>query len=198
MDTIQYALRKHPVIVSLAGTADLDKALAADASIITLIQADIHAVASIAEKIKETERLVFVHLDLMKGIKRDPEGIRFLANEIGVDGIVTTHAHSISIARKLGLLTIQRVFILDSASIKQGIRSIQESRPDAVEILPGIAVPYIKNEIQQKVKQTIIAAGLIHTEEEMAHVLKNGASGISSSRSELWKSATKIKTKYNS
>jgi len=52
--------------------------------------------------------------------KRDASGIRFLADEIGIDGIITNQKNFITHARKLGLLTIQRVFILDSAFIKQG------------------------------------------------------------------------------
>src|SRR5690625_7958346 len=48
--------------------------------------------------------------------KRDASGIRFLADEIGIDGIITNQKNFITHARKLGLLTIQRVFILDSRS----------------------------------------------------------------------------------
>ena len=84
-------------------------------------------------------------------------------------------------------------FILDSASIKQGLKSIQDSRPDAVEILPGIVVPHIKDSILKHIHQTVIAGGLINTEEEILAVLKNGAKGISSSSTELWKSSTHIK-----
>lgn len=193
MNALKYALTKHPVIVSLTDTKDLNKALDAESSVIILIQADICTLDDVAKRIKETDKLIFVHIDLMKGLKRDPAGIEFLANHIGIDGIVTTHANLIKAAQRLNLLTIQRIFILDSASIKQGIRSIQESRPDAVEILPGIAVPHIKDQVISKIKQIVIAGGVINTEDEIIYILENGAAGVSSSATELWQSATDIK-----
>src|SRR5690625_2447673 len=129
-------------------------------------------------------------MDLIKGLKRDESSIKFLAEQIGIDGIVTTHANLIRVAKNYNLLAIQRVFNLDSASIEQGIRLINNARPDAVEILPGIAVPHIYKHIREKINQIIIAAGLIETEEEITHILKNGAQGISSSSSKLWSSDT--------
>lgn len=91
------------------------------------------------------------------------------------------------------MLTIQRVFILDSASIKQGLKSIQESRPDAVEVLPGVVVPHIKDHVEKSIDQIVIAGGLINSENEIVTILKNGAKGISSSSTDLWKSSSHIK-----
>jgi len=186
MNTLKYALTKHPIIASLTNIKDLDKALATNANTIILIQADISTLSEVVEKVKETSKLVFIHLDLIKGLKRDLSGLKFLANVIGVDGIVTTHANIIQSAKKFNLLTIQRVFILDSASISQGIKSIQTSQPDAVEILPGIAVPHIEKEIKQNIKPLVIAAGLINTQDEISHILNSGAQGVSSSSYEVW------------
>src|SRR5699024_878433 len=159
---------------------------ATNANTIILIQADISTLSEVVEKVKETSKLVFIHLDLIKGLKRDLSGLKFLANVIGVDGIVTTHANIIQSAKKFNLLTIQRVFILDSASISQGIKSIQTSQHDAVEILPGIAVPHIEKEIKQNIKPLVIAAGLINTQDEISHILNSGAQGVSSSSYEVW------------
>lgn len=193
MNVLKYALKKNPIIVSLTDSADLDKALRAESSIIILIQADLRTLKGVTEKIKETDNLIFVHMDLIKGLKRDPSGIQYLADHIGVDGIVTTHANLIQTAKRLQLLTIQRVFILDTASIKQGVKSIQDSRPDAVEILPGIAVPHIQKEIQSHIRPIVIAAGLINTKDEITTVLKSGAEGVSSSSTELWNLSSTIK-----
>ncbi len=193
MNVLRYALNKHPIIVSLTDARDLEKALRAETSVIILIQADISTLGDVVKRIKETDKLIFVHIDLMKGLKRDPAGIEFLANHIGIDGIVTTHANLIRTAQRLDLLAIQRIFILDSASVKQGIKSIQESRPDAVEVLPGVAVPHIKDQIESKIRQLVIAGGVINTEDEIMYILNNGAEGVSSSATELWTSAPDIK-----
>ncbi|HLQ70203.1 MAG TPA: glycerol-3-phosphate responsive antiterminator [Bacillota bacterium] len=193
MNALEYALKRNPIIVSVTDQGDLAKALQAESSIIILIQADLRTLKDVTDKIKETDNLIFVHMDLIKGLKRDPSGIQFLADHIGIDGIVTTHANLIQIAKRLKLLTIQRVFVLDTASIKQGVKSIRESKPDAVEILPGIAVPHIQKEIQSHIKPIVIAAGLINTKEEITHVLKNGAQGISSSSTDLWNLSSDVK-----
>lgn len=185
MNVIEYALKKNPIIVSLTDSNDLEKALKAKSSIIILIQADLLTLKAITDKIKKTDSLIFVHMDLIKGLKRDVSAVRFLADDIGIDGIVSTHASLIKIAKRLQLLAIQRVFILDTASIRQGIKSIQDSKPDAVEILPGVSVPYIKQFIKSN-KTVVIAAGLINTEKEIVEILKNGAQGISSSSTDLW------------
>jgi len=187
LNTISYALERNPIIVSLTDESDLPKALKSEANIIILIQADICSLQSIVEHIRKTDKIVFVHMDLIKGLKRDESSIKFLAEHIGIDGIVTTHANLIRVAKNHNLLAIQRVFILDSASIEQGIKLINNANPDAVEILPGIAVPHIASKLG-KVSQTIIAAGLINTMDEIKYILNNGARGVSSSSKKLWNS----------
>jgi len=192
---LKYALSKHPIIASVMEKEDLDKALATDCGIVLLMKADIGTLKTVVDKIKETDKLVFSHVDMIGGIKRDKYGIKFLADDVGLDGIVSTHPNLIKIAQKHNLLTIQRVFILDTASIRQGVRSINESNPDAVEVLPGIAVPHIKDIIEKDIKdKLVIAGGLINTEDEIVSILKNGASGVSSSARELWSSNEKIKS----
>src|SRR5690625_5399555 len=99
----------------------------------------------------------------MKGLKRDPAGIEFLANHIGIDGIVTTHANLIRTAQRLDLLAIQRIFILDSASVKQGIKSIQESRPDAVEVFQGLPFRQFKIKMKLKLDNLVMAEVVINT-----------------------------------
>lgn len=188
MNTLSYALARNPIIVSLTDESDLSKALKSKSNIIILIQADICSLKTVVDQIRNTNKLVFVHMDLIKGLKRDESSIKFLAEQIGIDGIVTTHANLVRVAKSHNLLAIQRVFILDSASIEQGIKLINNANPDAVEILPGIAVPHIANKLT-KVSQTIIAAGLINTQDEIKYILNNGAEGISSSSTKLWESS---------
>lgn len=186
MDPLTYALTKNPIIMSLTDATMIDQALNSNSHIVIVIDADINSIANICERFRETDKLILVHMDLIKGLKRDASSIQFLVESIGVDGIVTTHANLIQIAKQFGLLTIQRVFILDSASIRQGIKSINKSQPTAVEILPGIAVPHINSKLKPHIKQSIIAAGLIDTKDEIEYVLANGAQGISSSSYGLW------------
>src|SRR5699024_243634 len=161
MSTLKYALSKNPIIASVTKDSTLQAALDSKSNIIILIQADICTLPDVVSKIQDSGKLIFLHMDLINGLISDASSIKFLAEYIGVDGIVTTHANLIRTAKENHLLAIQRVFILDSASIEQGIKLINNAKPDAVEILPGIAVPYIYDYMRRKVTQPIIAAGLI-------------------------------------
>ncbi|MFD2131464.1 glycerol-3-phosphate responsive antiterminator [Pseudogracilibacillus auburnensis] len=185
MSVISYALKRNPLIASLTDTRDLEMVLNSDCNIIILIQSDICSLKEMVDRIRETDKLIFVHLDLTKGLKRDASGVKFLSEFVGVDGIITTHTNLIQVAKQYDLLTIQRVFILDTASIKQGIKSINSSKPDAVEILPGVVIPHIKSYLKSVADQTIIAAGLINSKEEIGNILQNGAQGVSSSSLKL-------------
>lgn len=172
--------------MSVTNYSDINKSLQTHSNIIIVVNSDINTIKKIADKVKETDKLVLVHIDLMKGLKRDSAGVHFLAKHVGVDGIVTTHSNLIKTAKRLSLLTIQRIFILDTASVEQGINSVKESQPSAVEILPGIVLPRIQNKIKNNIKVPIIAAGLINTKSEFDFILQNGAQGISSSSNDLW------------
>lgn len=189
MSTLKYALSKNPIIAAVTSDKAVQTAIDSESNIIILIQSDICTLKDVVLTLQDAGKLVFVHMDLINGLKRDAAGIKFLADFIQIDGIVTTQANLIRIAKDNDLLAIQRVFILDSASIEQGIRLINTAKPDAVEILPGIAVPHIYKYVKDKIKQTIIAGGLIDTREEIEKILSNGAQGISSSSVELWKSS---------
>ena len=186
MNTLEYALKKNPIISAIIDDKYVNKALKSNCNIVILIQSDICTLKEVVNKFKATDKIVLVHMDLIKGLKRDSSGIKYLANYIGVDGIVTTHANLIRVAKEFNLLTIQRVFILDTASIAEAVKLTKSARPDGIEILPGIAIPYIKDQLAPMATCPIIAAGLINTKEEIDNILKNGAKGISSSSYELW------------
>lgn len=60
-------------------------------------------------------------MDLMEGIGKDRAGIRLLSR-MGVPGIVTTKSNLVKYAREEGICAIQRLFIVDSESLKTAIR----------------------------------------------------------------------------
>lgn len=83
------------------------------------------------------------------------------------------------------LLTIQRIFLLDSLSLETSYRTFEKVKPDIVEILPGIAPSMIKED-RNKTQVLVIAGGLIRTKEEMEASLQAGASAVSTSSQNLW------------
>ena len=66
-------------------------------------------------------KIIFIHIDLSEGIGKDRSGIEYLSRS-GADGIISTRANLIRIAKEFGLLTVQRFFAYDS----QGVKSIND------------------------------------------------------------------------
>lgn len=129
---------------------------------------------------------VFVHIDMVKGITSDFEGIRFFKEFANPEGIITTRQHNISHAKKLNLFSIQRVFLLDSQSIESGISQVQHGDADAVEVLPGI-LPEVISYFSRNITKPLIAGGLVTTEKHVKDAIRAGAISVSSSNSELCK-----------
>ena len=123
-------------------------------------------------------------MDFTDGIGKDRAGLEFLKN-LGADGILTTKTNMIRPAREMGLITVQRFFIIDSHSVDTAVESIRIAKPEVVEIMPGVVVKKIK-EFAEKVNTPILVGGLLEFEEEVDAALEAGATAISTARRELW------------
>ena len=128
-----------------------------------------------------------VYIDLVSGIAHDKEGIRYLAENNLCDGIISTKGYLIKEASKFGFMTIQRVFLLDSASLNSAERSLNSQTVDAVEILPGIAAPYfIERQKNNRYDYPVIAGGLIKSKKEVDTLKEKGVFAVSTSSYQLW------------
>lgn len=131
----------------------------------------------------EAGKVILAHIDLAEGIGKDREGLQYLAS-CGVDGIISTRAQIIRMAKELGLLTVQRFFALDS----QGMDSVQEmlknTIPDMMEIMPGVIPKAIARFSAGTIP--VIAGGLIDAKAEVTAALRSGATAISSGCKDLW------------
>ena len=128
----------------------------------------------------------FCHLDLIQGIGKDGPGVKWLATEIGLKGILTTRTSLIRAAMSEGLVAILRLFLLDSESLKTGLEVAASSKPDAVEILPALVLPRVAPRLPLDKMSPFIAGGLVQTAEDLEAVLAAGALGVSTSNQELW------------
>jgi glycerol uptake operon antiterminator len=179
-------LRNSPVIAAVRDIKSLRIQGLSHTNVLFILGGTIFDLPDIVEQTRRYEKLVFVDIDLIKGIGRDPLGIRFLAKESQVDGIITTHSNLIKSAQKEGLASIQRIFVLDSESLAVGLGVIEKSNPDALEVLPGLILPKIMKKIRMVTSIPVIAGGLITHEEEICKILASGAIGISTTSSHLF------------
>jgi len=186
MQDLRDCFREHPIIASIRNDSDFKYALNSKAVALFILHGDIFNLPLIMKECKKHNKLVFLHMDLIKGIGRDREGIVYLAKKELCNGVVTTKNNLTNIAKKEGLIAIQRLFLLDSAALKSGEQLIKNNTPDAVEILPGIAAPYFIEHIYKELLCPIIAGGLISNKSEIEELLRKGVMAVSTSIKELW------------
>lgn len=131
---------------------DFSKALKSRVDVVFLLHSNIITVNQSVKEIHSAGKKAFVHLDFAEGIGKDRAGIEFLAKN-GVDGILTTRTNIVRMAKEYNLTTVQRFFIVDSHSLNTSMESIKISKPDIIEIMPGIVTKKIK-EFREKNRYT--------------------------------------------
>jgi glycerol uptake operon antiterminator len=159
-------------------------ALSSASNVLFDLNPDIMNVSVKVKRCHEADKMLFVHIDLAKGIGKDESAIRFL-KRIGVDGIISTKVSLIRMARECGLYTVQRFFVVDSQSLHTIPESVKSSKPDMIEIMPGTLCKIIEK-VTEQCDIPVIAGGLIESREEICRVIESGASAVSTGKSELW------------
>lgn len=177
------SLQDSPVIAAVKNDEGLEKALASDCAAIFLLYGTILNIKQLVERAKRNGKLVFVHTDLVEGLTGKDISVDFIAQKTQADGIISTRINLIRHAKKLGLITIQRFFLLDSLAFENIVR--QSSYADAIDILPG-TMPRVIERLSKKIRQPIIASGLIIDKQDTMSALSSGALAVSTTCMELW------------
>ncbi len=173
---------ENPVISAIKKDSEFDSALNSPSNVIFMLKADIMTLKSVIDK--KQDKKVFVHIDMADGVGKDRKGVELLKS-IGVDGIITTKNHLVYYAKEQGLYTVQRFFIIDSASVATAKESISNTKPDFVELLPGV-VPKVIKDFVETTGVPIIAGGLISDKQDVISALSAGAEAVSTTKSDLW------------
>lgn len=175
-------LEAAPIIAAVRDKL-FEKARTAPVDVIFLLGGDISTIASRIQAAKEQKKYIFIHIDLADGIGKDRSGIRFLA-QCGADGIISTKSGLIKYAKEQGLLTIQRFFAYDSHGVGSIEDVLSNTRPDIMEIMPGVIGKIIKRFSGSQIP--LIAGGLVETKQEVTEALKLGALAVSTGKEDLW------------
>ena len=178
-------IQKNPIIAAVNNLEKLDLAIASPCKLIFLLTGNIINIKDIVEKCKKNDKYILVHLDLVEGLSKNEYALKYISEYIKPDGIITTRGNLIRSAKENNIFAIQRLFILDSMSLDTGIKSIHSTRPEAIEILPGIMPKAIKR-IHGETQIPLIAGGLIIDKEDAIASLNAGAMGISTSNKAVW------------
>lgn len=175
----------NQVIPAIRNMKDFEKVLKTDHKIIIFLETRLSQVESMVKHAKQHQKEVFMHADLIQGLKVDEYGLEYLINNVKVDGIISTRSSVIAFAKKRNVVGIQRLFALDSHALDHNLKACQKIQPDYIEVLPGV-IPEILQEVREKTGIPVIAGGLIRTQQDIERALAHGAHVVTTSNTELW------------
>lgn len=118
MATAKDILLDCPIIAAVKNDSDLEEALRSECSIIFLLYGNLVTIEDLVQKVRRQKKLAIVHMDLIDGFSSREIAVDGLVKLCRPDGIISTRAAQIRRGMQLGLLTVQRAFILDSLSLE--------------------------------------------------------------------------------
>ncbi len=179
----QELLQDAPVIAAVKNEEGLANALRSECAVIFILYGTILDIAEVVERIKAAGKLAFIHADMVEGLSNREISVDYLKKYTRADGLISTRPNMIRRAKDLGLITIQRFFLLDSLAFENVER--QSCNADLIDILPG-AMPSVIQRLSTRMKQPMIASGLLVDKRDVCAALSAGAIAVSTTCEALW------------
>lgn len=183
------AVEANPVIAAVKSDAGLQAAVEMEEiQVIFVLYGDVCTIPEILEKIKAAGKKAMVHIDLIAGLSAKEISVEFIARQTRADGIITTKPALVRRAKELRIFAVLRFFVIDSLALKN-IENLEmqcgTSRPDFIEVLPGV-MPKVLGRIAKVSRIPMIAGGLITEKEDVIAALSAGAIAVSSTNQDVW------------
>jgi glycerol uptake operon antiterminator len=172
-----------PVVATMK---KLEQFLASDLTWCVLQDIHISMLNDMITMLHRNERKALVHIEMINGVANDEYGTEFLCQKLRVDGIISSKAKIIEIAKRNRKLAIQRMFLIDGRSVERGIEMLLKSQPDAVEVMPAVAykaIPFVK----ERLNMPLIGGGLLRSKEDIDDGTKAGCVAFTISDLQLCK-----------
>ena len=184
-DELLDLLAGSPVIAAVKDDAGLATALESDVAVIFLLYGDLLTIGQTAQRVRDAGKAVFIHLDLVEGLAAREVSVDFLAHDTVANGIISTKANLTRRAKELGLVAIQRFFLLDSMALRNVGKHLGPEMSDLIEVLPGL-MPKIIRQVRELTGKPVIAGGLITDKEDVTAALGAGAVAVSTTAPAVW------------
>src|SRR6266550_6133584 len=180
------AFNHVPVAAVIRHAEDLPRALASQVPAIFFVRAPAFHLGPLVWAVQARGKMAFVHIDLIAGLGKDRAGIAFLAREIGVNGIITSHSALVAAAKAERVIAMQRLLLHDDLALPSALAALDHARPDIVEVLPGVIFPLVVDRIRARLPLPIIVGGFVTESEQRNAALERGAVAISTGTTSLW------------
>ena len=183
---LEEAFGRIPVAAVIRRGEELPRALASQVPAIFFLRAPAFHLGPLVWAVQAKHKMAFVHIDLIAGLGKDRAGVTFLAREIGVNGIITSHSGLVAAARAERVIAIQRLLLYDDMALPSALSALEHARPDIVEVLPGVIYPLVVDQIRARLPLPIIVGGFVSEPGHRDAAMGRGALAISTSTSALW------------
>jgi glycerol uptake operon antiterminator len=185
-DTYNGPFGGQTVLPAVRQIKELERLLATPLVYIVLLGGRVGQLKQMVDLAAGSGKKVLLHADLIDGLKNDEYAAEFLCQHIRPAGLISTRAAVIQKTKQNKLLSIQRLFLIDSGALDKSIGLMEKTPPDLIEVLPGV-LPHWIAEVRQRTGIPVIAGGLVRTFGEVDAALKAGASAITTSCADLWR-----------
>ena len=174
------------VLPAIRKIEDVEIMMASNYEYIVILDMHVARLKTIFQMAQDKGKKLIIHMDLVHGLKSDEYSTEYICQEFKPFGLISTKGSVILKAKQKGVISIQRLFLLDTSSIEKSFALFERTQPDYIEVLPGI-MPKIIKDIHNRTKREVFAGGLIDTIEEVEQAYDAGAITITTSNKELWK-----------
>lgn len=182
----------QPIIPVISDLKDVEKLLRTEYEYFALLDIHISRLKPIIDLAVKHQKKILLYLDLVKGLTADEYATEYICQQFKPFGIISTKPRVILKAKQNGMMTILRIFLLDTKSFVNSNKLIVQTKPDYIELLPGV-VPKIIKKFSEETNREIIASGFIETKEEVKEAIAAGAINITTSSKDLWDEYKNIK-----
>ena len=175
---IKQILNVNKFICAIKDEEGLDNCIKNDSKVVFVLYGTVMNICQIVKKIKNANKIAFVHIDLIEGLSSKEVAVEFIANNTGADGIISTKQSLIKCASAHGLLTVQRFFLIDSLAFNNLKKQLKNPAMDVIEVLPACCTKTI-SELKDITDLPIIASGMIRDKNDIELAISAGATAVS-------------------
>lgn len=148
------------IIPAVDGIRRYKDFLKSEHNICILMNVHLSLLESVFRTARERDKKIILHIDRINGLADDEYGAEFAAQRFHPAAAVSIKPTVIQTLKKNRITAIQRVFLIDSFALKRSADSVANTKPDYVEVMPGICdgmAPLLKDALGEH----LIAGGLI-------------------------------------
>src|SRR5437762_11623003 len=180
------AFARVPVAAVISRAEELPRALTSQVPVVFFVRAPAFHLGPLVWAVQARGKMAFVHIDLIAGLGKDRAGIAFLAREIGVNGIITSHSALVAAARAERVIVVPRLLLHDDLGLHSAMAAVEHARPDIVEVQPAVIFPLVAEQIRARHPVPIIVGGFAPAPHQRQAALDRGARAVSTSTVSLW------------